>query len=106
MRFWGYVPNSLRNKNMERHIPYLLNKMVFCGLQNSPVPLGRRGKKLSSTLNVMILQMMRNECIRFGYLDIEVSYKILRLDVLKETPVLHNLALNRGWFEAVLNFRG
>jgi hypothetical protein len=21
---WGYVPNSLRNKNMERHIPYLL----------------------------------------------------------------------------------
>jgi hypothetical protein len=24
MRFWGYVPNSLRNKNMERLIPYLL----------------------------------------------------------------------------------
>ena len=24
MRFWGHVPNSLRNKNMERHIPYLL----------------------------------------------------------------------------------
>jgi hypothetical protein len=24
MRFRGHVPNSLRNKNMERHIPYLL----------------------------------------------------------------------------------
>jgi hypothetical protein len=24
MRVWGHVPNSLRNKNMERHIPYLL----------------------------------------------------------------------------------
>jgi hypothetical protein len=23
MRFWGHVPNSLRNKNMERLIPYL-----------------------------------------------------------------------------------
>jgi hypothetical protein len=23
MRFWRHVPNSLRNKNMERHIPYL-----------------------------------------------------------------------------------
>jgi hypothetical protein len=21
MRFWGHVPNSLKNKNMERHIP-------------------------------------------------------------------------------------
>jgi hypothetical protein len=29
MRFWGHVPNSLRNKNMERHIPYLLFKMIF-----------------------------------------------------------------------------
>jgi hypothetical protein len=24
MRFWGHVPYSLRNKNMERHILYLL----------------------------------------------------------------------------------
>jgi hypothetical protein len=29
MRFWGHVSNSLRNKNMERYIPYLLLKMVF-----------------------------------------------------------------------------
>jgi hypothetical protein len=36
-----------------------------------------------STLNFMILQTVRNECVRFGgHVDIEVSYKILRLDVL------------------------
>jgi hypothetical protein len=39
-----------------------------------------------STLNVIILQTVKNECVRFGgHVDIEV-----------------NLALNRGCFEAVL----
>jgi hypothetical protein len=39
----------------------------------------------------MILQMVRNECVRFGgHVDIEVSYKILQLHVLKETPSLQN----------------
>jgi hypothetical protein len=34
-------------------------------------------------LNVVILQMVRNECVRFGgYVDIEVRYKILQLDIL------------------------
>jgi hypothetical protein len=63
----------------------------------------------------MILQMVRNECLRFGgHVDIEVRYKILQLDVLKKTQILHNriyciilhnrlyLALNRGCFEVVL----
>jgi hypothetical protein len=44
-----------------------------------------------STLNVMILQTVRNECVRFGgHVDIEVSYKILWLDVLKKIPSLQN----------------
>jgi hypothetical protein len=29
MRFCGHVPNSRRNKNPKRHIPYLLEKVVF-----------------------------------------------------------------------------
>jgi hypothetical protein len=50
-------------------------------------------KTFLSTLNVMILQMVRNECVRFGeHVDIEVSYKILRLDILKETLILYNLS--------------
>jgi hypothetical protein len=83
MRFWGHVPNSLRNKNMERHIPYLLLKMVFLAFKLC-CPLWAQGKKtFLSTLNVMILQMVRNKCVRFGgHVDIEVRYMILRLDVL------------------------
>jgi hypothetical protein len=54
---------------------------------------GQGKKTFLSTLNVMILQTVRNECVRFGrHVDIEVSYKILRLDVLKETQNLHNLS--------------
>jgi hypothetical protein len=41
----------------------------------------------------MILQMVRNECVRFGgHMDIEVNYEILQLDVLKKTQILHNLS--------------
>jgi hypothetical protein len=96
MRFWGHVPNSLRNKNIERHIPYLLLKMVFFAFKTL-LSLRAQGKKtFLSTLNVMILQTVRNECVRFGgHVDIEVRYKILRLDILKETQILHNLS----WFE-------
>jgi hypothetical protein len=40
-------------------------------------------------LNVMISQTVRNECVRFGrHVDIQVSYKILRLEVLKDNPIL------------------
>jgi hypothetical protein len=54
---------------------------------------GAGKKTFLSTLNIMILQTLRNECVRFGgHVDIEVSYKILRLDVLKETSILHNLS--------------
>jgi hypothetical protein len=37
-------------------------------------------------------------CRSGGHIDIEVSYKILRLDVLKETSILYNLSC----FEAIL----
>jgi hypothetical protein len=41
-------------------------------------------------LNVMISQMVRNESVRFGrHIDIEVSYKILQLEVPKLVPILH-----------------
>jgi hypothetical protein len=57
-------------------------------------PLRVHGKKtFLSTLNVTILQTVRNEYVRFGgHVDIEVSYKILQLDVRKETPILQNLS--------------
>jgi hypothetical protein len=50
----------------------------------------------------MNLQIVRNECIRFGgHAHIEVSYKILRLEVLVEAPIFH-LIFRRYCFETVL----
>jgi hypothetical protein len=67
--------------------------MVFLAFKTLLFPSGARKKTFLSTLKVMILQTVRNECVRFGgHVDIEVSYKILQLDVLKETQNLHNLS--------------
>jgi hypothetical protein len=65
--------------------------MVFLALKLC-CPLKAQWKKaFFSTLNIMISQMVRNECVRFGgHVDIEVNYKILQLDVLKKTPSLQN----------------
>jgi hypothetical protein len=57
--------------------------MVFLAFKTLLSPLGAREKNVLSTLNVMILQMVRNECVRFGgHVDIEVRYKIFWLDEL------------------------
>jgi hypothetical protein len=40
----------------------------------------------------MILQTIWNECVRFGgHINIQVSYKILRLEVSKKARILHNV---------------
>jgi hypothetical protein len=51
----------------------------------------------------MILQTVRNECLRFGgHVGIQVSYKILRLAILKTLHIWSpHLVFNRGGFEAV-----
>jgi hypothetical protein len=51
------------------------------------------GKKLFfSTLNLMVLQMVWNKCVRFGgHISIQVSYKILPLEVQKKASIFHNL---------------
>jgi hypothetical protein len=66
-------------------------KNGFFGLQNSVVPLGRREKNLSVDFEYYDLAKVRNEFIRFsGHVDIEVRYKILRLEVLYNVLILHN----------------
>jgi hypothetical protein len=47
--------------------------------------------------------MVRNESVRFGsHMDIEVSYKILQLEIPKNVPILQNyLAFSRGCLEAI-----
>jgi hypothetical protein len=91
MRFCGHVPNSPRNKNLKRLILNLLEKVVFWAPKDCCPPFAGAKKTFSSTLNVMISQMVRNESVRFGrHIDIEVSYKILRLEVPKNVPILQN----------------
>jgi hypothetical protein len=61
---------------------------------------GMGEKTISSTLNVMISQMVKNENVRFGrHIDIEVSHKILQLEIPKLVPILHYLAcFQKGLF--------
>jgi hypothetical protein len=110
----GHVPNSPGNKNPKKHISYLLEKAVFW-TQKDCYPLRAGVKKtFSLTLNVMILQMVRNESVRFGrHIDIQVSYKILQLEVPKLVLVLHyppcfQIGLFGGSFgqKLPLTFRG
>jgi hypothetical protein len=57
--------------------------MVFLAFKTLLSPLGVGEKTFLPTLNIMILQTVKNECVRFGgHVDIEVRYKILWLDVL------------------------
>jgi hypothetical protein len=52
----------------------------------------------------MISQTVRSECVRFGgHVGIQVSYKILQLEVLKESSILDTSPLNMGCFEVVLS---
>jgi hypothetical protein len=89
----GHVPNSPRNKNPKRLIPYLLEKVVFLDPKRLLSHSDRGKINFFSTLNVMILQMVTNKGVRFGkHLEIEVSYKILQLEIPKLVLILHYLA--------------
>jgi hypothetical protein len=100
MRFCGHVSNSPRNKNPKRHIPYLLEKVDFLDPKRLLFPLDMGNFYFFSTLNVMISQMVRNESVIFGrHIDIEVSYKILQLEIPKLNLILHYLAcFQKGLF--------
>jgi hypothetical protein len=100
MRFCGHVSNSPRNMNPKRHIPYLLDNVVFLDPKRLLSSFDKGKKAFFPTLNVMILQMIRNETVRFGrHIDTEVSYKILQLEMPKLILILHYLAcFQKGLF--------
>ena len=77
---------------MESHFIYTF-KNDFFGFQNSVIAVGCRKKFFLVNFERLILKTVGNESVRFsGYADIEVNYKILQLDVLKEALFLHNLS--------------
>jgi hypothetical protein len=67
-----------------------LRKWFFWIPKDCYPPFGKGKIIFSSTLNVMICQMVRNESVRFDrHIDIEVSYKILQLEIPKLVLILH-----------------
>jgi hypothetical protein len=58
------------------------SKNGFFGPQNIIVQLEHGKKNFFLTLNVKILQMVWNECVRFDrHIEVQVSYKIIWLEV-------------------------
>jgi hypothetical protein len=85
MRFCTHVPNSNKNKNMKSGTRIYVQKWFFWPPKHCCPSRAQWKKTFCLTLNVMISQTVRNECIRFGgHVDIEVSYKIL----LKKSSIL------------------
>jgi hypothetical protein len=82
-----------------------LRKRFFWTPKDSYPPWAGTKKAFFSILKVMILQIVRNESLRFGRnIDIEVTYKILWLEVPKLVLIFTiRLAFKKGCLEAVLS---
>jgi hypothetical protein len=92
MRSCGHVPNSPRNKNPKRPFHIYLRKWFFWIPKNCCLHWAGAKKTFYSPLNAMISQMVRKRIVRFGrHIDIEVSYKILELEIPKLILILHYL---------------
>jgi hypothetical protein len=69
----------------------------------SPLDMGK--KNFFFNFECYDSQMVRNESVRFGrHVDMEVSYKILQLEIPKLVLILHYLAcFKRDCLEAILS---
>jgi hypothetical protein len=90
-RLYRHVPNSPKDKNKMMHHPCLLEKIAFWPPKLCCSPLVHGKKTFSSTLKFMVLQMVRNESVKFGrHVDKQVKHKILWLKVPNNAQTLHN----------------
>jgi hypothetical protein len=82
------LPNSTMNKNLRFSKPYRCRKMVFLASKTLLSLSGAVEKNFFFNFECYDLTN-GNECVRFGrHVDIQVSYKILQLEVLKDNPIL------------------
>jgi hypothetical protein len=78
IRFCTHIPNLPRDKNKMMLHPCLLEKVVFLVSKTLLSAICTWKKTFSLTLNFMISQMVRNECVKFGrHVERQVKYKIL-----------------------------
>jgi hypothetical protein len=77
-----------------------LRKWFFWTSKDCYPPWVGAKKTFFSTLNVMISKILRNENVNFGrHTDIEVSFKILQLEIPKLVLILHYTAcFQKGLF--------
>jgi hypothetical protein len=77
-----------------------LKKWLFWIPKDCCLPWTGEKKTFSSTLNVMILQMVSIDNVRFGRLiDKEFSYKILQLEIPKVALIFHySTCFQKGLF--------
>jgi hypothetical protein len=99
MRFCKHVPNSPKDKNKMLHNPCQLKNVVILASKTLLFSIGTGGKTFSSTLNFMILQMVRNECVKFGgHVYKQVNYRSFKVPNNAQSTLL----LIGGCFEALL----
>jgi hypothetical protein len=71
--------------------PYLRPKIVFLAFETLLSLSGTVEKNFLFDFECYDLANDKNEYVRFGgHVEIEVSCKILQLEVLKESPILDN----------------
>jgi hypothetical protein len=98
---WGFVDMYLTHVETRTWSPLIhiySKKWFFLPPKHCCIPWAQEKRTFFPTLNVMILQMVRNECVRFGgYVEVPVSYKILWLETPKKGPNFAQFALlSRG----------
>jgi hypothetical protein len=96
---WDFVnthPSHTRSRIWSPSINIYIEKWFLWPPKHCCSSQAHGKRTFFSTLNIMILQTVRNKCVRFvGHLGIQVSYKILQVEVPKKTPILHN----PSWFQ-------
>jgi hypothetical protein len=93
MRFVDMYLTHLKTRIRRGSFHIYFKKWFFWTPKECWPPQTRAKNSFSSTFNVMISHMVRNESVRFGrHIDVEVSYKILQLEVPKLVQILYYLA--------------
>jgi hypothetical protein len=90
--FFGMYLTHLGTRIWSPSIHTYSKKWLFWPPKLCYTPWAHGKKFFFSTLNLMIVQTVWNECIRFGErINIQVSYKILQSEVPKKSQILHNV---------------
>ena len=88
MKICEHIPNSLRNKNLKRLIPNLLERVVFWASKTLQSPSGTW--KINFFFNFELFNLPNGkEWVSKIWCTLDIHYQILWLDIPKEVLILH-----------------